>query len=156
MGPVVNCLPTREEGERAVALLLRGRPDDPTAILCFNDVCASGVLVALADRGLAAGRDCAVIGFDNIPEAANYRPALTTIEIGARQIGQEAANLLLRRIKAPSGAPENVVLPPRLIIRSSCGGQANQEDQTIHPALQPATRPRDRARRKAHDMEHKN
>jgi LacI family transcriptional regulator len=156
MGPVVNCLPTREEGERAVALLLRGRPDDPTAILCFNDVCASGVLVALADRGLAAGRDCAVIGFDNIPEAAHYRPALTTIEIGARQIGQEAANLLLRRIKAPSGAPENVVLPPRLIIRSSCGGQANQEDQTIHPALQPATRPRDRARRKAHDMEHEN
>ena len=84
-------------------------------------------MVGLADRGLAAGRDCAVIGFDNIAEAAHYRPALTTIEIGARQIGEEAAHLLLRRIKAPHGAPESVVLPPRLIIRSSCGGDAAQD-----------------------------
>jgi LacI family transcriptional regulator len=134
---------------------MHGRADDPTAILCYNDVCASGVLVALADRGLTAGRDCAVIGFDNIPEAAHYRPALTTIEIGARQIGEEAAKLLLRRIKVPSGPPENVVLPPRLIIRSSCGGQS-PEDQGIRPALQRTSKPRDRARRKAHDMEHEN
>ena len=48
-------------------------------------------MLGLADRGLVAGRDCAVIGFDNIAEAAHHRPALTTIEIGARQIGEEAA-----------------------------------------------------------------
>ena len=69
-------------------------------------------MVGLADRGLTAGRDCAVIGFDNIAESAHYRPALTTIAIGARQIGEEAAHLLLRRIKSPDGARENVVLPP--------------------------------------------
>lgn len=124
VGPIVNCLPTREEGARAVERLFQGKRTDPTAVLCYNDVCAFGVMLGLADRSLVAGRDVAVIGFDNIAEAALYRPPLTTIAIGARQIGEEAANLLLRRIKAPNGAPETIVLPPRLIVRSSCGGQA--------------------------------
>jgi LacI family transcriptional regulator len=132
IGPIVNCLPTREEGERAVAQLIHGDRDDPTAIICHNDLCALGVLVGLSDRGLVAGRDCAVIGFDNIPEAAHSRPALTTIDIGARRIGEEAASLLLRRVKAPTGAPESIVLPPRLVIRSSCGGPFAQ-DQAIIP-----------------------
>lgn len=123
VGPIVSCLPTREEGARAVAELMRGEASDPTALLCYNDICAFGVLLGLADRGLVAGRDCAVIGFDNIAEAALYRPALTTIAIDARRLGEEAANLLLRRIKAPNGAPESIVLAPKLIIRSSCGGK---------------------------------
>ena len=80
-------------------------------------------MLGLADRGLLAGRDVAVIGFDNIAEASLHRPALTTVSIGARQIGEEAAKLLLRRIKFPDNAPESIVLPPKLIVRSSCGGQ---------------------------------
>jgi LacI family transcriptional regulator len=133
VGQIVNCLPTREEGERAVERLIRGKGDDPTAIVCHNDLCALGVLVGLSDRGLVAGKDCAVVGFDNIPEAAHARPALTTIDIGGRQIGTEAANLLLRRIRAPSGAPESIILPPRLIIRSSCGGPFAPEKSPIPP-----------------------
>jgi LacI family transcriptional regulator len=131
IGPLVDCLPTREEGEQAVARLMRGAADDPTAIICHNDLCALGVLVGLSDRGLVAGKDCAVIGFDNIPEAAHSRPALTTIEIGARRIGEEAANLLLRRVKAPASAAESIVLPPRLIIRSSCGDPIAQDRSTV-------------------------
>ena len=130
-GPIIRCLPTREDGEQAVGQLMRGGSDDPTAIICHNDLCAIGVLVGLSDRGLAAGKDCAVIGFDNIPEAAHSRPALTTIDIGARRIGEEAANLLLRRVRAPAGAPESIVLPPRLIIRSSCGGQSADNRSTV-------------------------
>src|SRR5262245_36114772 len=41
VGPVIDCLPTREEGARAVARLLEG--DRPTAVLCYNDICAFGV-----------------------------------------------------------------------------------------------------------------
>jgi LacI family transcriptional regulator len=133
IGAIVNCLPTREEGERAVEGLMRGRSNDPTAIVCHNDLCAIGVLVGLSDRGLVGGKDCAVIGFDNIPEAAHSRPALTTIDIGARQIGVAAARLLLRRIKAPTGPPESIVLPPRLVIRSSSGGPFGQEQSKIPP-----------------------
>ena len=129
-GPIVNCPPTREDGARAVGELVRGRRDDPTAILCFNDLCAFGVMLGLADRGLTVGRDVAVIGFDNISEAAHHRPALTTIDIGARHIGEEAARLLIRRINSPRGAPESVILPPRLIVRSSCGAEMEESDAT--------------------------
>jgi len=123
VGSIVDCPPTREDGERAVRELIRGKPNDPTAIICHNDICAFGVMVGLSDLGLRVGRDCAVVGFDDIAEAAHYRPSLTTVNIGARQIGEEAAQLLLRQIKTPNGPPETVVLPPRLIVRSSCGGQ---------------------------------
>jgi len=84
-------------------------------------------MLGLADRGLIPGRDVAVIGFDNIPEGALHRPALTTVAIGARQIGEEAANLLLRRLKSPGGAPESIILPPKLVIRSSCGGRPTNQ-----------------------------
>jgi len=60
------------------------------------------------------------ISFDNIPEGAMDRPALMTVAIGARQIGEEAARLLLRRIKSPEGSLESIILRPKLIIRSSC------------------------------------
>jgi LacI family transcriptional regulator len=80
-------------------------------------------MLGLADLGLEPGRDVAVIGFDNISEGAMHRPALTTVAIGARQIGEEAARLLLRRIKSPEASPETIILPPKLVIRSSCGGE---------------------------------
>jgi LacI family transcriptional regulator, galactose operon repressor len=125
-GRIVNCLPTREDGAQAVSALFNSKPTDPTAIVCHNDLCALGVMLGLADRGLTAGQDVAVIGFDNIAEAALHRPALTTVAIGARQIGEEAASLLLRRIKNPDGAVESIVLPPKLIVRASCGGSSTQ------------------------------
>jgi LacI family transcriptional regulator len=122
VGAIVNCLPTREAGAAAVDELFKNKSTSPTAVLCHNDLCALGVMLGLADRGLTPGRDVAVIGFDNIPESALHRPALTTVSIAARQIGEEAANLLLRRIKSPCHTLESIILPPKLIVRSSCGG----------------------------------
>ncbi len=126
VGPIVNCLPTREGGMSAIGELFGRQAHAPTAILCHNDLCALGIMLGLADRGLVPGRDVAVIGFDNIPEGAMSRPALSTVALGARAIGEEASRLLLRRIKSPGGAPESIILPPRLIIRSSCGGKEPQ------------------------------
>ena len=126
VGPIVKCMPTREGGADAIDKLFRTRANAPTAVLCHNDLCALGAMLGLADRGLIPGRDVAVIGFDNIPEASMHRPALTTVAIGAREIGEEAARLLLRRIESPDGSPERIILPPKLIIRSSCGGGAPQ------------------------------
>jgi LacI family transcriptional regulator len=124
VGPIVKCMPTREGGASAIGQLFRSKANAPTAVLCHNDLCALGAMLGLADRGLVPGRDIAVIGFDNIPEGAMHRPALTTVAIGAREIGEEAARLLLRRIKSPEGSSESIILPPKLIIRSSCGGGA--------------------------------
>ena len=121
VGPIVNCLPTREGGAAAVDQLFRDKSSAPTAVVCHNDLCALGVMLGLADLGLVPGRDAAVVGFDNIPEGAMHRPALTTVAIGGRQIGEEGARLLLRRIKSPEGPPESIILPPKLVVRESCG-----------------------------------
>ena len=150
VGPIVGCLPTREAGAAAVGTLLRGKASDPTAVLCYNDVCAFGFLLGLADKGLKAGSDCAVVGFDDIEEAAYCRPALTTVAIGPRQLGEESAGLLLRRIKAPNGAAENVILPPRLIIRSSCGARS-ADLQSTNPAAFAINNLRDASRRRRRD-----
>jgi LacI family transcriptional regulator len=127
IGPIVDCLPTRQDGANAVERLFQGRANEPTAILCHNDLCALGVMVGLVDRGLAPGRDVAVVGFDNIQESAMNRPALTTVAIEPRRIGAEAADLLLRRVKEPGGARETIVLPPKLVVRDSCGERSTNQ-----------------------------
>ena len=127
IGPVVDCLPTREAGAHAVAMLLRGIPSDPTAVLCYNDICAFGVMLGLTDKGIAPGRDCAVVGFDDVVESAYCRPALTTLAARPREIGEAAATLLLHRIKAPEARAERIILPPRLIVRDSCGANDHRQ-----------------------------
>jgi LacI family transcriptional regulator len=111
---------TRRAGTDAIGALL-ARSKAPTAAVCFNDVVALGVMVGLQQRGLLPGRDFAVTGVDDLPEAAVNYPTLTTVATSPRQIGEAAATLLLRRIAEPDGGPERVILPTRLVVRESCG-----------------------------------
>ena len=98
-----------------------------TAVVCFNDIVAMGVEAALTGLGVRVGRDFAVVGWDNITEAGLASPALTTVATNPRQIGEEAARLLIRRILEPRGGPERIILPPRLIIRESCGAPGAED-----------------------------
>jgi LacI family transcriptional regulator len=111
---------TREGGHDCIRVLLE-RAEPPTAVLCYNDIVAFGVMLGLQASGYVPGRDVAVIGFDDIAEAALWRPALTTVAISPRQIGEEAARLLLERIAAPDTAARQIILRPKLIVRDSCG-----------------------------------
>jgi LacI family transcriptional regulator len=63
-----------------------------------------------------------VIGFDDIAEASLWRPALSTIAISPRRIGDEAAQLLLHRVEHPDAPARQVIIPPRLVVRDTCGG----------------------------------
>jgi LacI family transcriptional regulator len=116
--PVFSCPATREQGVKVIREALAMR-DPPTAAICYNDVIAFGVILGLLEAGRQPGKDVNLVGFDNIAEAALSRPALTTIAVEPRQIGQEVAELILRRIADPTGRPEQVILPPRLIIRDT-------------------------------------
>lgn len=107
-------------GKAAICRVFDG-PSPPTAAVCFNDIVAMGVTVGLAALGRKVGADFAVVGFDDIAEAALWSPPLTTIAITPRKIGEEAAHLLIRRIADPSGHPERVIFAPRLVVRESCG-----------------------------------
>ena len=111
---------TREGGHHCIHTLLESA-DPPTAVLCYNDIVAFGVMLGLQASGHTPGRDVAVIGFDDIAEAGLWRPALTTVAISPRQIGEEAARLLLERIAAPDAAARQIILQAKLIVRQSCG-----------------------------------
>lgn len=92
---------------------LAARPE-VTAVFAANDQMALGVLRALAD----AGRDdVAVIGFDDVADAANYRPPLTTMRQDFDELGRAAVASLEASIEGAE--PTRTVVPTELIVRAS-------------------------------------
>src|SRR5262245_56869050 len=72
------------------------RPARPTAIFCFNDEMAMGVVEAARRLGIAVPAQLSVVGFDDIRFAQHMAPPLTTIAQPMRQIGEGTVRLLLR------------------------------------------------------------
>lgn len=110
---------TRQGGMDAVRQILR-HPDPPTAVLCYNDIVAFGAMHGLKEAGLVPGKDLAVVGFDNIQEAALTSPGLTTISASPQLIGAKAAHLLHQRIMGMDLERQRIILPPEIVIRESC------------------------------------
>jgi LacI family transcriptional regulator len=108
--------------EATERLLLKNRTKMPDAVMAANDLMAMGVLRTLASRGVRVPQDVAVVGFDDL-EAAQARPPLTTARQPIVENCQRAADLLLRRIAGENVALESIV-PPKLIVRQSCGAPA--------------------------------
>jgi LacI family transcriptional regulator len=121
---------TRDGGHAAIGGLLT-LADPPTAALCYNDVVAFGVMLGLQAAGRVVGCDVAVVGFDDIAEAALWYPALTTVSVEPRRIGAEAAGLLLERIAYPDEPSRRIILPPTLAVRASCGAHDNADGPTM-------------------------
>jgi LacI family transcriptional regulator len=112
--------PTREFGSDSVGRILDG-PDAPTALLAFNDAVALGFCLGLRRSGKEPGRDVAVIGFDDVSEAAYSMPALSTVAVDPQGLGEHAAQMLLRKIGQASPQMEHYVGPVALMIRETCG-----------------------------------
>jgi LacI family transcriptional regulator, galactose operon repressor len=114
-----HCFPTVEGGQQAAHELLLAQPD-LTALFCFNDLVAVGVLHACADLNLIVPNDIAVVGFDDITLAGLVTPALTTCHVPRYDLGAQAMHLLLSRIQGCSSEGcKEIILRPELVIRSS-------------------------------------
>jgi DNA-binding LacI/PurR family transcriptional regulator len=72
-----------------------GLKDRPSALVCFNDMMAIGVLKGLRQAGIQVPDEFSVTGFDNIVFSAYTNPPLTTFDQPKRFIGAEAARLVL-------------------------------------------------------------
>jgi LacI family transcriptional regulator len=109
---------TAAAGEAAVAAVLdSGEP--PTAIACATDQIAFGVISALAARGLRAGRDIAVVGYDDLPLSALVSPTLTTMRQPIRQEGRRLVEMLLDRIAGKPAGELRELWPAELVVRES-------------------------------------
>ena len=112
-GPV-----SRRGGFDAIHRLLR-MPEPPAAAYCFSDVIAFGVMLGLRAAGIEAGKDFAVVGFDNVEEASLWQPSLTTVATDPSAMGALAADIMLKRIAEPDMPVQQVIMPSRLIARDS-------------------------------------
>jgi LacI family transcriptional regulator, repressor for deo operon, udp, cdd, tsx, nupC, and nupG len=108
-----------EAGERAAVQLASLGERRPTAIFAVSDTLAIGVMQGVRAAGLRVPDDIAVVGFDDIAVAAHVDPPLTTVLQPMQQLGETAAELLLKRLRDPHAEVPGVLLPHRLIVRRS-------------------------------------
>lgn len=105
-------------GAEAAQQLLRC-PQRPTAIFAVADALAIGLMHSLQEAGLRIPDDIAIMGFDDIPLAAQLNPPLTTMAQPMDELGAEAARLLLQRLSTPDALLPGALLPHRLVVRGS-------------------------------------
>lgn len=113
---------TPEEGVAAAEAFVR-LVHRPTAMFVTADRVAIGFVHHLRTLGLRVPEDVAVVGYDDIHYSQFLEVPLTTVALPKYELGRQAAEILFRRIEAaePGGPPQQVLLPPRLVVRRSCG-----------------------------------
>jgi DNA-binding LacI/PurR family transcriptional regulator len=113
-------------GERALETL-RGLDVLPSAVFCYNDMTAVGLVTAARQVGLSVPQDLAVVGFDDIPFATYCHPPLTTIAQPKIEMGQLAMEMALSLMSIGDESTDeeelsNIVVQGKLIVRASTVG----------------------------------
>lgn len=103
----------------------------PTAIFAITDMAAIGALQAITDSGLRVPEDIALIGFCDNKGSSTLSVPLTTVRQPAREIGRQAAMILLDEIENGIGEPKKIALKTELIIRRSCGAYLGNRAEQI-------------------------
>jgi DNA-binding LacI/PurR family transcriptional regulator/signal transduction histidine kinase len=109
-----------DQGGEAIRILLDERKQGVDALVAIDDSLALGALNALLERGLSVPQDVALVGFDDIAEASDVIPPLTTVTQKLVEQGRRAAEILLDVIDGKP-APEQLLLDTELVVRGSCG-----------------------------------
>lgn len=119
---IVNGNWSAASGEEGLRQLVARHPEIDGVFAC-NDQMALGVLRAARQLGRRVPGELAVVGFDDLPEAAYFYPSLSTIRQDMVELGRRAVRLLDQAIEtAQSGVvpvPKTVLLQPELIVRES-------------------------------------
>lgn len=98
---------TLAAGRSGLAALLRKHPE-VDSVFCSSDMLALGVLTEAQARGLNIPEQLAVVGFGDLDFAASLHPALSTVRIDGRAIGQQAARFIIARADGGEHAPHIV------------------------------------------------
>lgn len=114
---LINTL-TSDEGISAVKQLMK-LPSPPDAIFCGNDTTALSSMIYLRDQGIRIPEDIGIVGFSNEPFSKVVSPSISTIAQPGFQMGQKAAEMLIRQIENKERTYKTIVLPTELIIRES-------------------------------------
>ena len=110
--------PVTPTGEKLGGELL-DLPQRPTAVICFNDKVAVGVLQAAADRQLRVPEDLSVVGFDDIDVSRSTTPKLTTVRQPLQEMGRMAVTALMRVLDGHQAEALHIELATELVVRNS-------------------------------------
>jgi DNA-binding LacI/PurR family transcriptional regulator len=97
---------------------LLARIPEATAVFAANDHMALGIIRAMHELGRRMPAQLSIVGFDDVPEAAYFTPALTTVRLDFTEIGRQALHLLRQQIDS-AGSADTRVIQPTLVIRDS-------------------------------------
>jgi DNA-binding LacI/PurR family transcriptional regulator len=124
----LNSYPSFADGVDIVPRVLE-HPARPTALFCVNDRMAIGAMQSLYRAGVKVPDDLAVVGFDGIEEGEYTYVPLTTVAQPIAEAASQAVSLLIERLDRPDlkREPRRVVIPPRLVVRGSCGAPGADE-----------------------------
>jgi len=103
-----------KRGEASLESLLAA---GATAVFCFNDTTAMGLLAACHQHGVSVPGDLSIVGFDDIDMAAYTMPPLTTIRQPRFELGQRAMHMMLNLLDGQE--PENQIIPVELVVRQT-------------------------------------
>jgi LacI family transcriptional regulator len=109
-----------EGGKRALQELSKLR-EQPTALLCSNDMTAIGVMRQAFELGIAVPQELSVVGFDDTRLADFMIPPLTTVQMSQTELATLAFNALLKEVKRETPSPNGTeyILTTQLVLRSS-------------------------------------
>ncbi len=108
----------RESGMKAAEQLLK-RKHPPTAVFCFNDEMAAGLLQTLHARNIQVPGEISVIGFDNITWTLATWPQLTTVQVERFAMGHLAIERLADHLNNKDHTPSSIAVSTKLVIRES-------------------------------------
>ena len=111
----------RLEGGKLALQELSKLREQPTALMCSNDMTAIGVMRQAFDLGISVPQELSIIGFDDTRLADFMIPPLTTIQMSQAELATLAFNALLKEVKREAPAPNGTefVLKTQLILRKS-------------------------------------
>ena len=101
-----------------VELLLR--EDRPTAFVVTDDLLALALERACTKTGLSIPEDISIIAFNNSLYSQLASPQLTSVDINSYRLGQEAAVQIISYLEDPNLRPTRIIVPHRIVERSSC------------------------------------
>jgi LacI family transcriptional regulator len=116
--------------------LARPRGERPDALICTSGRLTLGAVGALRSSGVRVPDDLALVSFDDFPWAPLLDPALTVVDQNPQQMGIHATELILA--EPAQDEPVEIVEPPTLIVRRSCGTQSGQPAHLPDPPHQHA------------------
>ena len=104
---------------KAVCVDLMAQQNRPSALLCGNDVIAHGCVYAAAQVGVRVPEEMSVMGIGDFKGSKEMEPALSTVRLPARTIGEQAGGLLVRMIAGDETDVVREALPPEIMARAS-------------------------------------